>query len=197
MYGLFITYEDIDCFSSSRRLILRRFVPEDFEAYSAYRSLPAVYRYLYRDPPSAPEMKGRFDASLNTRLSEDGDVLRCAVVRREDSVLLGQVSLKLISKAALQAEVGYIFNPAYAGNGYATEATEAIVTLGFDRFGFHRIFARLDAKNIGSIGVVERLGLRREAHLIENDRFNGVWGDEYVYAVLSREWASRAPNRAR
>jgi RimJ/RimL family protein N-acetyltransferase len=192
-----MTFKSGEPLASTERLILRGFVPEDFEAYSAYRSLPVVYRFLYSDPPSALAMRERFDAGLNTRLSEDGDILRCAVVRREDDALLGQVSLKLTGKAALQAELGYIFNPAYAGNGYATEAAQAIITLGFDKFAFHRIFARLDAKNTGSIGVVERLGLRREAHLIENDRFNGAWGDEYIYAVLSREWASRAPNQAR
>jgi RimJ/RimL family protein N-acetyltransferase len=191
-----MTSNDAEPFASTERLILRRFVPEDFEAYSAYRSLPEIYRYLYSDPPSEEEMRDRFDASFNTRLSENGDILRCAVVRREDDAFLGQVSLKLVSKAALQAELGYIFNPAYAGKGYATEAAAAVITLGFESFGFHRIFARLDAKNAGSVGVVERLGLRREAHLIENDRFNGVWGDEYVYAVLSREWAARAPGRA-
>ncbi|MGY5812170.1 GNAT family N-acetyltransferase [Rhizobium sp. LEGMi198b] len=192
-----MTFNKAEPLASTERLILRSFVPEDFEAYSAYRSQPAIYRFLYSDPPSAQEMRERFDASLNTRLSEDGDILRCAVVRSEDDALLGQVSLKLASNAALQAEVGYIFNPAYAGKGYATEAVRAIITLGFDRFGFHRIFARLDTKNTGSVGVVERLGLRREAHLIENDRFNGAWGDEYIYAVLRREWALRAPNQAR
>jgi RimJ/RimL family protein N-acetyltransferase len=192
-----MTFKSGEPLASTERLILRGFVPEDFEAYSAYRSLPVVYRFLYSDPPSALAMRERFDAGLNTRLSEDGDILRCAVVRREDDALLGQVSLKLTGKAALQAELGYIFNPAYAGNGYATEAAQAIITLGFDKFAFHRIFARLDAKNAGSIGVVERLGLRREAHLIENDRFNGAWGDEYIYAVLSREWTSRAPTQAR
>jgi RimJ/RimL family protein N-acetyltransferase len=192
-----MTFKSGEPLASTERLILRGFVPEDFEAYSAYRSLPVVYRYLYSDPPSAQAMRERFETGLNTRLSEDGDILRCAVVRREDDALLGQVSLKLTGKAALQAELGYIFNPAYAGNGYATEAAQAIITLGFDKFGFHRIFARLDAKNTGSIGVVERLGLRREAHLIENDRFNGAWGDEYIYAVLSREWTSRAPTQAR
>ncbi|MEF0942780.1 GNAT family N-acetyltransferase [Rhizobium sp. BR 362] len=192
-----MTFNNAEPLASTERLILRRFVPEDFEAYSAYRSLPSVYRYLYSAPPSEQEMKERFDAGLNTRLSEDGDMLRCAVVRREDNILLGQVSLKLASKVALQAEIGYIFNPAYSGKGYVTEAVRALITLGFGSFGFHRIFARLDAKNIGSIGVVERLGLRREAHLIENDRFEGIWGDEYVYAVLSREWTSSPPNRAR
>ena len=151
-----MTFKSGEPLASTERLILRGFVPEDFEAYSAYRSLPVVYRFLYSDPPSALAMRERFDAGLNTRLSEDGDILRCAVVRREDDALLGQVSLKLTGKAALQAELGYIFNPAYAGNGYATEAAQAIITLGFDKFAFHRIFARLDAKNAGSIGVVER-----------------------------------------
>lgn len=186
-----MTHANAEPLTSTGRLILRSFVPEDFEAYIAYHSLPAVHRFLYSDPPSPQAMRERFDAGLNMRLSEDGDFLRCAVVRREDGVVVGQVSLQLANKAALQAEVGYIFNPAYAGKGYATEATGAIITLGFEKFGFHRIFARLDAKNAGSIGVVERLGLRREAHLIQNDRFNGIWGDEYIYAVLRQEWSER------
>jgi RimJ/RimL family protein N-acetyltransferase len=187
-----MTSSDDESFASTDRLILRRFVPQDFEAYRSYRSLPEIYRYLYSDPPSEEEMRERFDASFNTRLSDDGDILRCAAVRREDGALVGQVSLKIANKAALQAEVGYIFNPAYAGKGYATEAVEAVISLGFEKFGFHRIFARLDAKNAGSVGVVERLRLRREAHLIQNDRFNGVWGDEYVYAVLRQEWSERS-----
>ncbi|KAA1174068.1 GNAT family N-acetyltransferase [Rhizobium tropici] len=187
---------DAKSLASTERLILRRFVPEDFKAYSAYRSLPEIYRFLYRDPPSPEVLRERFDISLNSPFSEDGDTLLCAAIRREDGALVGDVSLTFANKAALQAEIGYTSNPAHAGRGYATEAAEAIITLGFGRFGFHRIFARLDAKNAGSIGVVERLGLRREAHLIENDRFNGVWGDEYVYAALSHEWAARASREA-
>lgn len=57
--------------------------------------------------------------------------------------------------------------------------------------GFHRIFARIDADNHGSVKVAERLGLRREAHFRQNDRHDGRWGDEFVYAVLAEEWAKR------
>ncbi len=188
--------DDAEPLASTGRLILRRFVPEDFVAYSAYRSLPEIYRFLYRDPPSPEVLRERFDIRLNSPFSEDGDTLLCAVIRREDGALVGDVSLTFANKAALQAELGYTSNPAYARKGYATEAAEAMITLGFEKFGFHRIFARLDAKNAGSVGVVERLGLRREALLIENDRFNGVWGDECVYAVLNREWAARASKRS-
>ncbi|MXN53330.1 GNAT family N-acetyltransferase [Shinella sp. AETb1-6] len=170
------------------RLILRKFVQTDFPAFGAYHSRPEVYRYLYADPLQGEALEQTFADVLKAPFEQDGDVFRLAVVRRGDEALLGEVLLKLDSREALQGEVGYIFNPDYAGAGYATEAVAAMIDIGFSTFGFHRIFARLDAQNAGSIGVVERLGLRREAHLIENDRFNGVWGDEFIYAALAREW---------
>ncbi|WLS02255.1 GNAT family protein [Shinella oryzae] len=173
------------------RLILRRFVQTDFPAFGAYHARPEVYRYLYADPPQGEALEQTFADVLEAPFEQDGDVFRLAVVRRGDEALLGEVLLSLASREALQGEVGYIFNPDHAGAGYATEAVAAMIDIGFSTFGFHRIFARLDAQNAGSIGVVERLGLRREAHLVENDRFNGVWGDEFIYAVLAREWQGR------
>lgn len=175
------------------RLILRPLVAADFESYAAYRCRKDVYRYLYAEPLPRDALWEKFKNRLDLPFVRDGDDFRLAVIRREDQLLIGDVMLKLASKTALQAEVGYVFHPDYAGRGYATEAVAAIITAGFETFGFHRIFARLDSRNTGSVGLVERLGLRREAHLVENDRFDGEWGDEYVYAVLAREWAARPP----
>lgn len=173
------------------RLILREFVSGDFSYYAAYHSLPEVYRYLYAAPPMGVALQEQFSKLLDAPFDRDGDTYRLAVERKDDHALMGEVLLKLASVDALQGEVGYIFNPAFAGNGYASEAVAAMINTGFSSFGFHRIFARLDAANAGSVGVVERLGLRREAHLIQNDRFRDVWGDEYIYAVLATEWKSR------
>ncbi|GGA92067.1 acetyltransferase [Brucella endophytica] len=181
---------------STDRLVLRSFVESDFPGYAAYHSLQDVYRYLYKAPPTGDALVEKFLKILSASFTQDGDIYRLAAVRKDDEALLGEVLLKLASKDALQGEVGYVFNPTFAGNGYATEAVAAVIGIGFSEFGFHRIFARLDAANKGSVGVVERLGLRREAHLIENDRFNDVWGDEYIYAVLAKEWKSRAVSTA-
>ncbi|WP_395774511.1 GNAT family N-acetyltransferase [Agrobacterium pusense] len=177
---------------STDRLVLREFTRGDFPGYSAYHSLQEVYRYLYAAPPTGDALREQFSAILAAPFEKDGDTYRLAVERKADNALVGEVLLKLASVDALQGEVGYIFNPEFAGNGYATEAVGAMVSIGFSSIGFHRIFARLDAANKGSVGVVERLGLRREAHLIQNDRFRDVWGDEYIYAVLASEWKSRA-----
>ncbi|WP_104664398.1 GNAT family N-acetyltransferase [Ensifer adhaerens] len=177
---------------STDRLVIRPFAPDDFPAFFAYHSLPEVYRYLYQEPLDETAARAKFAKASLPRLDDDGDVAVFAVERREDGALIGEVLLKLASRAAEQAETGYIFNPDFAGKGYATEAMKAILDLGFSTLKFHRIFARLDALNKGSVGVVERLGMRREAHLIENDRFNDAWGDEYVYALLKREWQARS-----
>lgn len=176
---------------ATQRLILRKFQSGDFEGYAAYRSREDVYRYLYAAPSVGGALERKFAKLLDARFENDGDDFRLAVTLAQDGRLIGDVMLKLASKAALQAEVGYVFHPDYGGRGYATEAVSAMIATGFDAFGFHRIHARLDTRNENSVGVVERLGLRREAHLIENDRFNGEWGDEYIYAVLAREWSSR------
>ncbi|WP_417766773.1 GNAT family N-acetyltransferase [Stappia sp.] len=170
------------------RLVLRPFRTEDFDAYRDYHQREDVYRFLYSRPPEADALRANFEAAMQPGLARDGDTLRLAVERLEDGAVIGEVLLKLADGAAKQAEVGYIFNPRHGGSGYATEAVEAMIGIGFRVFGFHRIFARIDTLNHGSVRIVERLGLRREAHFIENDRFDGTWGDEYVYATLAREW---------
>ncbi|KJS51223.1 acetyltransferase, partial [Streptomyces rubellomurinus subsp. indigoferus] len=75
------------------------------------------------------------------------------------------------------------------GHGYATEAASALAALAFDALGVHRVFARLDVEHAGSVGVCERLGMRREAHLVEHDLdVDGHrWRREYVYAALARD----------
>lgn len=188
---------DLSCLPIvTERLTLRRFRPDDLPAFAAYHSRAEVYRYLYQEPPEGQAMAEKFAGFLDTPFAAEGDRLRLAVTRRADAALLGQVSLKIASLAACQGEVGYIFDPDVSGQGYATEAVRALLALGFERIGFHRIFARLDPENAGSVGVVERLGLRREAHLLQNDRFNGVWGDELIYALLRPEWQRRKAGEA-
>ncbi|MDX6496395.1 MAG: hypothetical protein QOE17_2381 [Gaiellales bacterium] len=50
------------------------------------------------------------------------------------------------------------------------------------------MIGRLEARNAASAGVLERIGMRREAHLVENEFVKGEWQSELVYAILQREW---------
>jgi RimJ/RimL family protein N-acetyltransferase len=72
-----------------------------------------------------------------------------------------------------------------------TEAADAMLALGFDGLGLHRITARTDARNAASHAVLRRLGMRQEAVLRENEWFKGEWTDEIDFAILESEWRSR------
>ncbi|MGC5019559.1 GNAT family N-acetyltransferase [Micromonospora sp. DT47] len=173
----------------TERLDLRAFTPADLPALHSYRSRADVTRYLL----FAAEDEATTRATLATKcrrtaLRAEGDVLCLAVVVRRTGTLVGDVVLTWTSAAHRQGEIGYVFHPDHAGRGYATEAARAMLRLGFDELDLHRIVGRLDARNTASARLLQRLGMRREAHLRENECVKGEWADEAVYALLAREW---------
>lgn len=172
----------------TERLVLRAFTEADAERYFSYRSLPETVRYLYREPLTLAESIERMPQYARLEFEKDADIFTLAIQPKGESELAGEILFKLESTRAMQGELGYSLHPDAIGNGYVTEAARAMLRLGFEHFGFHRIFARIDAENVRSAQVAERLGMRREAHLIESDRYNGRWGSEYVYAILASEW---------
>ncbi len=105
-----------------------------------------------------------------------------------DGVFVGEVGLGTLSTQHRGFEVGYVFLPEFQGLGFATEATRAMIDVAFRDLKAHRVIARLDARNTASRHVLERLGLRREAHLVANEFVKGEWCDELVFAVLEEEW---------
>ncbi|GAA4906191.1 RimJ/RimL family protein N-acetyltransferase [Stackebrandtia albiflava] len=174
---------------STARLRLRPFLAGDVSARHRYQGLPEVSRFLYRPPLTRDQVAvSVWDGVTPHRFRCDGDRLLLAVEEPGGEVA-GEVVLTLVNAAAGQGEIGWVFDPAFAGRGFATEAARGLAGWGFSR-GLHRIFARLDVLNTASARVCERLGMRREAHLVENDRDGDRWGSEYVYAFLAREFGA-------
>ena len=179
----------------TERLILRAFSTADADAYFSYQQLPEVARYLYRPPHTREKCVEVLRDAEALALERDGDTLALAITARHDGSLLGEAVLKLANREADQGEVGYTLAPWASGHGYATEAAKEMLRLGFEVYGFHRIFARIDEENIGSVAVAGRLGMRQEARLVESDLRDGQWGTEVVFAMLAAEWHSGEDNR--
>jgi RimJ/RimL family protein N-acetyltransferase len=175
----------------TKRLMLRPLQADDTEAVYAYRSREDVCRFLLFEPQSREQVAARVTNS-RSELTDEGQVLSLAVVERATGALAGDVVLIWLSREHRAGEIGYILNPDHAGNGYATEAGAALLRLGFDGLGLHRIVGRLDARNVASARVLEKLHLRREAHFVENEFIKGEWTDELVYAALASEWRDPA-----
>jgi RimJ/RimL family protein N-acetyltransferase len=178
----------------TERLRLRPYAPGDVDALYAYQRLPEVHRYLYTEARSRAEVEALVaERAGSAALTEAGQGLTLVADLAETGELVGDCVLFWRSVEHQQGEVGYVFNPAYRGRGYATEAVGALLRLGFEGMGMHRIAGHLDARNTPSARVLERAGLRREAHLVENEFVKGEWTDELIYAILRTEWEARQP----
>jgi len=174
------------------RLLLRPMEEGDAEAIHAYQSLPEIAQYQYWDPRSLEDVQARLAEWCGMRRLEGEGTLAFAVETHSERRLIGDVSLRVTDAAARQGTFGFTLHPACQGRGYATEAGRALLRIGFEELNLHRIFACCDVRNTASWRVMERLGMRREAHFREHALFKGGWDEEFYYALLQREWRSRA-----
>ena len=176
----------------TERLLLRPLAAGDTDALLAYRSRPDVCRYVPFEPMTERDITERLAGPWAvTELTGEGQALTLGVEVKETGELIGDVILFWHSRAHAGGELGYVFAPGAGGQGYATEAARAVLQLGFDGLGLHRIIARLDERNGPSARLAERLGMRLEARLVHNEVFKGEWSTELDFAMLAEEWAAR------
>jgi [ribosomal protein S5]-alanine N-acetyltransferase len=100
--------------------------------------------------------------------------------------MIGRAGFHLVRPEHREAEIWYITHPAHRGHGYVTEAMRALMKHAAS-IGVNRFYADCDPRNLASIRVAERLGMRREGHMRETYWLKGEWCDTYLYALLARE----------
>ncbi|NEA37329.1 GNAT family protein [Streptomyces sp. SID13031] len=172
---------------TTERLEIRRFRPEDAEAFAAYRSIPEVARYQSWDVPvtldSARTSVARFAA---------GDPLQAGWFQYAialDGLLIGDVALNTFDNL-MQADLGFTLAPAYQGKGYATEAVGALLEHVFTERDLHRVSAECDARNTSSAQLLERLGFQQEGFRPLNTWFKNEWTDDLLFGLLQSNWRS-------
>jgi RimJ/RimL family protein N-acetyltransferase len=179
------------------RLLLRPLGEDDVADVVAYRGRSDVCRWLPFEPMGRSEVLDRIRSSLD-QLTDEGQALTAAVeLPAADAadgqpdrrgIVIGDVVLMWRSREHAAGEIGYVFHPGYSGRGLATEAVRALLDIAFGTCGLRRVTARIDARNVASLRLAERIGMRQEAHLVENEWFKGAWSDEIDFAMLRREW---------
>jgi len=172
----------------SERLLLRRFKPADLEPFHAYRSDPAVAKYQGWGEFTLEDARRFVDDQLGRNPGELGQGAQIAIELQASGAMIGDVYLNTPADEPRQAQIGYSLATRYQGAGYATEAVRRLLDYVFGPLDKHRVTAVTDTENVRSIALLERIGLRREAHFIQNYWFKGKWSDEYVYAILQSEW---------
>jgi len=188
--GFLVTPVHPDWPLRTERLLLRPWEDGDFDAFFEMQRDVEVARWLYNDPRDEAESRRVFDyRKISYEMGANFAWIGCAVVAEGEVV--GDLTLNVRSEEHRGGELGYIVHPRHQGKGYATEAARALLGWAFDEVGFHRIYGRGEPRNVASIRVLEKLGMRKEAHFVENEWIKGEWQSDVVYAMLDREWARR------
>jgi RimJ/RimL family protein N-acetyltransferase len=189
------TLPEIEWPARTDRLTLRAATPDDLRAVYAIRALPEVGQWM-------PDLPTSYDAWVLAQGQRGG-------LERMVTVLLGDANPTVIGHLYLhvedawsqvevrdqatraQAEIGWAFDPAHQGKGYATEAVRELLRVCFEDLGVRRVVALAFADNTPSLRVMEKVGMRREALLRKESLHRELgWVDGVSYALLAEEWVT-------
>jgi RimJ/RimL family protein N-acetyltransferase len=176
----------------TKRLLLRPLRDADVEPFAAYRSDPEVARYQGWDAPYSMEQAAAFiDEMKHKQPAVRGEWYQLAIELKAGSELIGDCAFHILAADGQQADIGITLARRHQGRGYATEAATRLLDYLFHDLGLHRVGAICDVENLASARLLERLGMRREGHFVENVWFKGRWGSEYLYALVQEEWLQK------
>jgi RimJ/RimL family protein N-acetyltransferase len=181
----------------SARLVLRRIAPADLLFFTRIHSVAEIVRYIGHGRPRSPQETSEW---LQATLAgyEELELGQLAVVRKADGALLGRCGMSDLVVEAHPAplatprawfgraqapaglaviqerELGYTFDSAFWGHGYATEAAQCVFAYARDVLGVDRIISIIHGDNAPSLRVAQRCGLRRHGQLEVFGRTLGV-----------------------
>jgi RimJ/RimL family protein N-acetyltransferase len=174
------------------RLTLRRWELSDLDDLAPIYASEDVARYLYWSVRDRAETLAKLKSCIMRPVEVvDENVLPVAAVLNESGRVVGDFILRWTNDEHRQGEIGGSLHPDYHGRGLAVEVYRELLAIGFEQFSLHRIVGRCDARNVASIRALEKVGLVREAHLVENEFVKGEWTDEVVLAIRRSQWQAR------
>lgn len=191
--GLFPSYP-----IRTERLNLRPHREEDLDDLLLFHSSPDVVRYVPWPVRDRDQTRTALQAKLGQgALRVPGEWLVLAVEVRETGTVVGEVLLQWVSEESRQGELGFALHTDFQGMGIAAEAARAVLSLGFEELGLHRITAICIAGNDRSVRLLTRLGMRQEGRFVHSILFKGAWADQLLFALLDTEWRPPEPVRTR
>jgi RimJ/RimL family protein N-acetyltransferase len=175
------------------RLTLRPYEPGDLAFLHSMFGREDVTRYLPWGPMDLEAARAKLEQRLAQRsIGVDRKAIVLLGVEAATGRPVGEFMLRLASPEHRQGELGWTVHPDFQGRGFGTEGAGEMLRIGFENLGLHRISAECDPRNVASMRVMEKLGMRREALFIEAELIQGEWVDSMVYGLLASEWRASA-----
>lgn len=161
----------------TNRLILRKMMVLDYENMYEYACRTDVTKYLTWSPHQNSDYTREYLEYISTKYSL-GEFYDWAVINKYDQKMIGTCGFTRFDFHSNNAEIGYVLNPQYWNQGYATEAVRAVIDFGFRKIGLSRIEAKYIEGNDASKRVMERVGMTYEgtmrSALLVKDEYKNI-----------------------
>jgi ribosomal-protein-alanine N-acetyltransferase len=169
----------------TERLLLRRVNENDANEIFALRSNPETMKYIPRPLVKSIDDALEHIAMIDAKI-ESNEGINWAITYKDNPKLIGIIGHYRIKPEHFRAEVGYMLLPEYNGKGIISEAIKEVVNYGFNAMKLHSIEAIIDPENFGSERVLQKCGFVKEAHLKENEFYEGRFLDTVIYSILNK-----------
>ncbi|MBQ9348102.1 MAG: GNAT family N-acetyltransferase [Oscillibacter sp.] len=165
----------------TERLVLRPMTAEDVPALKQWMPDKSIYTYWGKGP-------GRVDKNpelLFEKAERPSKSFHLGIVRNEDNQVIGDLWVYLIENDRM-ASAAVRLSPAWQGQGYGTEALNAMTRFCFTHTELQRLWTKVDVRNAASVKMLEKCGWTREG-LVRQGKMVNTWCDYYLYGILKTD----------
>lgn len=171
----------------TQRFFMREVKESDWNDVHSYASQEIVSQYQPWGPNTEKDTKEFVKQVIESSKHQPREQFVFALIFKENKKLIGAGEISVRDAVNRIGEIGYVVNPDYWGKGIATEVAKALLTFGFTELHLHRIYATCDPRNIGSLKVLEKAGMKLEGRMRENVRLKNEWRDSFLFSLLDYE----------
>ncbi len=171
----------------SPRLILRPLLEADFDHVHAYSSDTEVVKFMQWGPNTVEQTRNFMNACFANQKTDPRVTYDFAVVLADTAEFVGSITLRLLKEGSPLGEIGYCYSRASWGQGYASEAAEAVMRFAFDQLGMQKVSATCDPLNFGSAKVLQKAGMKLEGFLRKHINMKGQWRDTLLFGCARED----------
>ena len=175
----------------TKRLSIHDLEASDGPRIFSYRRRPEVARFQFWGTDSVDSIQSYIRALAAVEPGAAARWYQVGLYLLDNDKLIGDCGFRLLDSDPRQAELAITLAPEFQGAGYAAEALPGLLGYLFTTLEEHRVFASVDPQNVSAIQLLERIGMRKEAHFVKSLWFRGQWVDDVIFAMLAEEWSTQ------
>lgn len=172
----------------TNRFILREYTFDDAQTIYDLIKDPEIYKYMHWGPNSKEDTDNHIKMAIDAQKEIPRISYEMLITDKSNAEVIGAAGIRVTKGSNREGSCGYWIKKDLWGRGIATEVTQRIIQLGFEEMKLNKISATAMPQNIGSIKVLEKVGMKKEGLLRDNIFAREKFHDSALLAILRKDY---------